>query len=60
MVRGCKFVLQNNFFKKYYIYIYLYIIFGSGGSFEPPNYNILPPLGRSRMSLVFQETRVQV
>ena len=58
MVRGCKFLLQNNFFFKYYIYIY--IIFESGDSFEPPDYNVPLPLGRSRMSLVFQGTRVQV
>ena len=43
--RVCKFVLQgvqNNFFIKI-LYIYIYK-FGSGGSFEPLDYNVAPPL----------------
>ena len=48
-MRGCKFVfqgVQNIFFNiiYIYIYIYIYIIFRSGGSFEPPDYNVPPPL----------------
>ena len=47
MVRVCKFVLQgvqNDFFFKNIIYIYIYINSRSRGSFEPPNYNVPPPL----------------
>ena len=31
-------------FKIYFLILYIYIIFRSGGSFEPPDYNVPPPL----------------
>ena len=34
----------KTFFNKNIIYIYIYKEFGSGGSFEPPDYNVGLPL----------------
>ena len=51
---------KQSFFFKYYIYIYIYIYnFGSGGSFEPPDYNVSLPLNFSEGKyLISASTRV--
>ena len=49
---------KQYFFFKYYIYIYIYN-FGSGGSFEPPDYNVSLPLNFSEgKCLISASTRV--